>query len=775
MFKRVYFPLLSFVLIVGSIYLAFDRQLPHYQPDLNAKPEMFSTDRALVHLKEITQKPHFVGTLEHAKVQNYLADELRKMGLKVEIQEQEVMNAKWNGACKVFNVLTRIEGSNSEGKALLLLTHYDSAPHSKSLGASDAGSGVVAILESVRAFLASGKTPQNDIMIVFTDAEEIGLLGAKAFVDHHPWAKEVGLVLNLEARGSGGPSYMLLETNSGNAQLIQSYNKAKLSYPVGNSLMYSIYKMLPNDTDLTIFRENANIDGFNFAFIDDHFDYHSEQDSYDRLDRNTLMHQGIYTSTLLNYFADVDLSQLNSKQDLVFFNFPYLGNISYPFSWVLPIVVIAGLLFLFLFIIGIRKSRVSIKESLSGFIPLLSSLLAAFIIGWFGWKLILLITPDYKEILHGFTYNGKWFIMGFISLSIAVFWMIYMPFFGKRTLPNLLFAPISLWLLINVFVALKLKGAGFFIIPTMGMLISYAILILSPKISDKSLLIFTLIGIPGLMIFAPQIAMFPVGLGLKMLVISTVLSVLLMTTLISTFDFYTNHKPMISMFIAVSVLIFGSAFLRGDFTSDQRKPNSIIYYQDVARGEAYWATYDLNTDDFTKQFFVNKPSLGDLTLPFSSKYNTRIYQYTSTEIRSISKPLISKTINDSTYSDKTVIDYKILSTRKSNLFLIQAKDSISFYELRLNGAAYDKPLTDSDKMHHLSNKNTKICSYYLANGVDQLHLQMVVPKGQKTDLELYDITFDLLENPAFKIEPRKNFMMPKPFVINDAVVLKVPL
>jgi hypothetical protein len=81
----------------------------------------------------------------------------------------------------------------------------------------------------------------------------------------------------------------------------------------------------------------------------------------------------------------------------------------------------------------------------------------------------------------------------------------------------------------------------------------------------------------------------------------------------------------------------------------------------------------------------------------------------------------------------------------------------------------------NSKMYHLTSDNKKICSYYLADGVDQLHLQLVVPKGQKTDLELYDISFDLLENPAFKMEPRKNFMMPKPFVINDAVVLKVSL
>ena len=61
----------------------------------------------------------------------------------------------------------------------------------------------VTILEGVRAYLALNKTPKNDIIILFSDAEELGLLGAQAFVEHHPWAKNIGLVLNFEARGSG--------------------------------------------------------------------------------------------------------------------------------------------------------------------------------------------------------------------------------------------------------------------------------------------------------------------------------------------------------------------------------------------------------------------------------------------------------------------------------------------------------------------------------------------------------------------------------------------
>ncbi|NDK18792.1 MAG: M20/M25/M40 family metallo-hydrolase, partial [Zetaproteobacteria bacterium] len=228
--------------------------------------------------------------------------------------------SKWHSATQTQNIIAKIKGSTGN-KALLLLTHYDSNPHS-SLGASDAGSGVVTILEGLRVYLANNPHPKNDVIILITDAEEIGLNGADAFVNHHPWAKNIGLVLNFEARGSGGPSYMLLETNGGNSKLIKAFLKANPSYPVANSLMYSIYKMLPNDTDLTVFREDSNINGFNFAFIDDHYDYHTVQDSYERLDQNTLMHQASYLLPLLNYFSNADLSQLNSKDDLVYFTFP---------------------------------------------------------------------------------------------------------------------------------------------------------------------------------------------------------------------------------------------------------------------------------------------------------------------------------------------------------------------------------------------------------------------------------------------------------------------
>jgi hypothetical protein len=363
--------------------------------------------------------------------------------------------------------------------------------------------------------------------------------------------------------------------------------------------------------------------------------------------------------------------------------------------------------------------------------------------------------------------------MAFTAFTIAVFWMIYKPHFEKKTLPNLLFAPIIVWILINFIIAYKLKGAGFFIIPLFGMILSYGILIFFNKISERSLILFTLIALPSLMILSPLSAMFPVGLGLKMLVATTIMTVLLMTTLISTFDFYINHKPLIKMFLGIAALTFTSAILNSKYSIDQRQPNSILFFQDTEKNEAFWASYDHKSDSFTKQFLTDKPSKGDLAIPFGSKYGSKILLYKTTDIRNLLLPTIAKNSNDSLFTDKTVIDFYIKTNRNSNLFYIIAKDNISFYELSLNGAKIDIKQQTGDSLYQTISKNSKLCSYYLSQGVDSLHLKIVVPKGQNTEFELYDISLDLMENKNFSINPRADFMMPKPFVINDAVVLKI--
>ncbi|MBA3985652.1 MAG: M20/M25/M40 family metallo-hydrolase, partial [Flavobacteriales bacterium] len=396
--------MLAFVIIVGLVYLSFKTLMPSKISGASTPEAEFSSARALEHLKIISEKPHYIGSPAHGEVRDYLITQLRLLGLDTHVQEGFTLNKNWNVLAKPKNIIARLKG-NSNGKALMLLAHYDSAPHTASYGASDAGSGVVSILEAMRAFLASQTIPENDIIILFSDAEEIGLMGAKLFVEEHPWAKEVGLVINFEARGSGGPANMILETNGGNETLVREFIRAKPTHPVASSLMYSVYKLLPNDTDSTIFREEGDIDSFFFAFIDDHFDYHTANDTYENLDRNTLEHQGTNAMAMLNHFSNVDLNSLKAEQDKVYFNFPIIKMVAYPFSWIVPMILLASLLLIGIVLYGISKRKLDRKEIYMGFVPLLSSMLVSGLLCFFGWKLLLKIYPQYQEIQHGFTYN----------------------------------------------------------------------------------------------------------------------------------------------------------------------------------------------------------------------------------------------------------------------------------------------------------------------------------------------------------------------------------
>jgi hypothetical protein len=765
MISKKYPQVVSILIIIAAVYYSFYSLSPSNNY-VSENKTAFSTETALAHLKEISKKPHYTGSEEHKVVRDYIINELDKLGLQVEVQEQIAINKKWKAAANNRNILARIKGTDSE-KALMLLSHYDSNPHS-SLGASDAGSGVVVILEGIRAFLEKNNQFKNDIIICITDGEELGLLGANAFVNHHPWARDIGLVLNFEARGSGGPSYLLLETNGGNSNLIEAFQKAKTPYPVGSSLMYSIYKMLPNDTDLTVFREDADIDGFNFAFIGDHFDYHTEEDSFERMDVNSLNHQASYLIASLNYFANTDLENLKGQEDYVYFNFPYLGLVFYPFSWVIPMFVICAVLFLVLVVIGIAKNKLTLIGIAKGFIPFIFSLIFSGLITFYGWKLLLKIHPQYNDILHGFTYNGYYYIAVFVSLTLAICFWFYKGFFKKRTAQDLLIAPLFFWVLLNGGISFYLKGAGFFIFPVIVSLLMLLVLIFSRK-QKTTILFFTLLSVPLLLIFGPFVKMFPVGLGLKMLVISTVFTVLIFGLLVPVFKQYKSHKNFANLFLLIGVMGLISTIVYSPYTIDRKQPNSILYMFDANKNEAYWASYNSKADDFTKQFLGENPLIGSYdSITTSSKYNTKIQLYAKTEIRSIEKPLIT-VVSDTIIKKDRKIRISILSNRNANKIELISKLPIQFKTFKINDAVIRK---DVDEEFVLDVKKGTVMSFFRSSKNEIVDIEFTVDSNQKIDFDVLEIKFDLLINPLFKIIPRSETMMPMPFILNDATIIK---
>ena len=152
------------------------------------------------------------------------------------------------------NILARIKGQGPSGKkALMLCAHYDSVDEGP--GRSDNAAGVAVVLETLRA-LKAGPPLERDVIVLFTDGEESGLLGARLFVNEHPWAREIGLALNFDARGNSGPSIMF-ETSDANGWLISQYAEA-VQQPLATSLSMDVYKIMPNDSDMTVFKNGGN-------------------------------------------------------------------------------------------------------------------------------------------------------------------------------------------------------------------------------------------------------------------------------------------------------------------------------------------------------------------------------------------------------------------------------------------------------------------------------------------------------------------------------------
>ncbi|GAA4276636.1 hypothetical protein GCM10022259_13600 [Aquimarina mytili] len=728
----------------------------------------FSTLRALEHVKNISKTPHYLGSPAHEETKTYILNALKKMGLQPEIQEG-ISIPKGGNMSKPQNILAKIKGSG-DGKALLLMSHYDSSQHS-SYGASDAASGVATILEGVRAYLSTNKIPKNDIIICITDGEELGLNGADLFVKKHPWAKNIGLALNFEARGSGGDSYMLIETNGKNGKMIEEFSKAGVRYPTTNSLAYSIYKMLPNDTDLTVLREQGDIEGFNFAFIDDHYDYHTANDTWQNLDLITLQHQGSYLMPLLSYFSESNINSLKSDQDYIYFNAPVFKLIKYPFSWIFALLIIAIVLFIGLIVYGKAMYQINFKEVLQGFgIFLIAINLAGFLT--FGlWELIKLIHPEYKEIQHGFTYNGHLYIYTFIVLSIAICFKVYARLSKGTNIPNLMIAPLFMWLVLCASSAFYLKGASYFIIIVFFGLLSLFVLIRQKNPNPWLMILLTL---PSIFILTPFIAMFPVALGLKILFVSAVLSVLLFGVLLPVVGFY-KRKDLVGnfgLFLAVVFLIL--AYAKSDFSEKRQKPNSLVYILDADQDNAVWATYDKTLDSWTQNYINTDQNIAETynANALHSKYGRSFAYANSAPIKGIRQPRFDVS-KDTIIGNSRYYDICIAPQRDIHRIDLYTETLFNFEALRANGeTAIDFEYSDGSTYNVFTKRWKQNLLTYYVNKNEPLELKMQFHKDSLPKLILYESSYDLLQNEHFSIPSRTKEMMPKPFVINDAVMIK---
>ena len=289
---------------------------------------------------------HPIGTVNNQRYKERILASLRGLGYDPEVQRTFVCRSS-RSCGHVENILARLEGTGS-GPAALLAVHYDSVGAGPSV--SDDGVAVAAALEIAR-ILKAGPPLTNDVIFLIDDGEEAALLGAIGFAAEHSWAKDVGAVVNLEARGTAGRSYMF-ETGTDNAWLIDLM-KRHVPRPASSSLFDSIYQRLPNDTDFTIFKEHG-MNGVNFAFIERVVHYHTPLDNLHHVTPATMQHQGENALEMTRALANADLdSPLTGTAS--WFDMWGFGILWWPQDWNLPLSILALTLAAVGF--GIRRSR----------------------------------------------------------------------------------------------------------------------------------------------------------------------------------------------------------------------------------------------------------------------------------------------------------------------------------------------------------------------------------------------------------------------------------
>lgn len=335
----------------------------------------FSAERAMAHVRELAQGPRPTGSEGHERAFIYIMSRIAALGVEPRIQATTGVGTRYPVAGRVRNIVARIPGTlPTSGGAILLVAHWDGVAAGP--GAGDDASGVAVLLETLRA-IRGGPLLRRDVIALFTDSEESGLLGAAAFAREHAWANDVGVILNFEARGTRGPSLMF-ETGAANYAVISVLRHVRGAR--ATSLSTAVYRQLPNDTDLS---ELAILDrpAMNFAFIGGVERYHTSEDDVEHLDAGSVQHHGNQALELVRLFANVQIPRRSARGDAVFFDLPIVGIVLYPESWALPLALLTLAVCIAALVLAARRRGSEYRAAALGGVALLLSLVITAVAG----------------------------------------------------------------------------------------------------------------------------------------------------------------------------------------------------------------------------------------------------------------------------------------------------------------------------------------------------------------------------------------------------------
>ena len=602
------FFILLFLVIVAGICV--EREGTPDPAPASAPGDVFSAERALVHLNTFATAPHPIGSAEHDRVREYLVSQFTNLGVTPEVQRATGVTARYQVAGTVENIVARVKGTNGVSDAIALVAHYDSVPAGP--GAGDDGAGVAALLETLRA-LRAGPPLRNDIIFLLTDGEEDGLLGASAFVAEHAWAKDVRLVLNFEARGNAGAS-QLFETSAGNGHLVQILAHAA-PHPSGSSITYEIYKHMPNDTDMTVFKKMGAA-GLNFAFIGHWEAYHTPLDNPRLLDRGSLQQHGEYALSLARSLGNADLSQLQDR-DAVYFSLPGNFFLHYSSRFLWPLAIASGVFLLAVIFYANGAWQTRLGAILLGFFAHFGLLVLLLLVG-LGFErgvnwLHLHWLPE------GGLEQNVLYTFGLFALLLALQTALY-KLLSKRIQAPALFLGGALLIFALVLGTSKwLPGGSYlFVWPLLASLLATVTAAFRQnRASFFSVLVLCFLSLPALLFFTPLLKGFYTALGFTLIgtplmSVTFALCVLLLAPLLDTLLSNSGRFVPIAALVAALCLSVAAAWTTR-YSPEHPKPSLLAYALDADTAKALWTSSAARVDSWTAQFVTMSP--GHARLP----------------------------------------------------------------------------------------------------------------------------------------------------------------
>ncbi|HJP92472.1 MAG TPA: M20/M25/M40 family metallo-hydrolase [Pyrinomonadaceae bacterium] len=747
--------------VIASLSIYLQNRLPAAATE-NAPATEFSAARALQKLRIISARPHPIGSQEHETVRDYIFRELSNLGLSPETQRTVAVNTRWGSpfvAATVQNVLTRIKGTNST-RAVLLAAHYDSVP--TSFGASDDGAGVVTLLETARALKANGPL-KNDVILLFSDGEEVGLLGANAFTTH-PWAKDVAVFMNFEARGNTGPVVMF-ETSNGNNNLIREFDQAA-PRSMASSVFYEIYKLLPNDTDFTVLNRTG-AQGLNFAYLNGINHYHTWLDNIQEINPRTLQDLGSNALALTKHFANDDLGAKTTNA--VYFNVLGAVFIHYPPLVNIVFLVLTVLLFIIVVWQGFKSKQLTFFGIVWGFLALLVTVIVSALITWLAWWLILKIRPAIFSVPWSEPYNSNIFRVAFVLLALGLTSIIYLLIRRQADWRTLTVGASLWWLILAVSVTLLIPGASYlFTLPLLFLLVGLTIVFFSrnPE-SIASQLELAVAMLPAVIFWAPLIYVVFVALTLNsawmVTICAALLFGLLLPAIVQAINVWRWLIPSVLVITSLILLIVGIA----DISFDKREPkmDNLFYGLNADTGQAFFASSDSKTDEWTTQFLSSNVQRG--TMPEFFPGSPRVFWKSTASAAPLAGPQASVT-TDHTENNVRTLSFRISSPRRAPVIAIYTAPDIIVSDASVDGKKAFRETSDPSQPSPPM-RNWGLQFYALP--VEGVEVSLKLQAGKPFKMVLVDRSYGLPEIAGAAAKPRPDYIIPTPYAISDATLV----